>query len=95
MNICGKKRKAKIRWWAIGLLSLFLFLLSGCSKTLEVQPPMRSPWIPQNLLLPTPIPEWQGKKNEDLVIYVLELIAALNAANEDKAAIQKIVGGAE
>ena len=95
MNICGKKRKAKIRWWAIGLLSLFLFLLSGCSRPLEVQPPMRNHWIPQNLLLPTPIPEWQGKKNEDLVIYVLELITALNAANEDKAAIQKIVSEAE
>ena len=95
MNICGKKRKAKIGWWAIGLLSLFLFLLSGCSRPLAVQPPLRNHWIPQNLLLSTPIPEWQGKKNEDLVIYALELITALNAANEDKAAIQKIVGDAE
>lgn len=30
-----------------------------------------------------------------MVIYILELIAALKSANEDKAAIQKIVGDAE
>lgn len=45
------------------------------------------PALPRALLLPTPIPEWNGATIGDLVEYAQDLETALEAANADKAAL--------
>ena len=56
---------------------------AGCSAVKVIEPPA----LPRALLLPTPIPEWNGATIGDLVEYAQDLETALEAANADKAAL--------
>ncbi len=66
----------------IGAALLCLLPLAACSREKAVTRP------PDIFTNPTPMPEWEGRTNGDLVEYSLELKAALGRCNADKAAMR-------
>lgn len=51
----------------------------------------RNQSVPPILLSETPIPEFNGKTNEDLLDYILTLQYSLELCNNDKRAVHEIV----
>ncbi len=68
---------------------LFALQLTGCASKKEIVPITKLIELrtPKHLQMPTPVPEWNGTTNQDLIEYVLELKEALNMCNADKVGI--------
>lgn len=75
---------------ALGLLSLCLLPCAACSArpTIVTVPVVERLTPPPELLRETARPRWTGRTNADLVEYALDLAAALDACNADKAALR-------
>lgn len=70
-----------------GLISAFLLLsLTACAR----QPMIDAP---DSLLIDTPIPELEGRRQQDLLNWANALRCAIVEANEDKAALRALKAG--
>lgn len=74
-------------------MSLFLLLsLSACVPQWgNVRPVVQTVAIPDTLLTETPVPEFKGMLNADLVLHIRELERAVQSCNDDKASAREFV----
>lgn len=71
----------------LGLLAAFLALsLIGCASQQTRVVTIRE-YPPDSLLIPTPIPDAEGRTNSDLMTWASELRCSIIQANADKAAL--------
>lgn len=79
-----------MRRWASGMMILFLGVLPGCSRRVEVPVPLLlKREVPEHLLEATPEPLFQGTSNGDLLEWALRNREALRRCNADKQAIER------
>lgn len=79
-----------MRRWASGMMILFLGVLPGCSRRVEVPVPLLlKREVPEHLLEATPEPLFQGTSNGDLLEWALRNREALRRCNADKRAIER------
>lgn len=85
-----KKSERKVHHGATLCSLLLLLSLYGCGTKIET-PVIQEQKIPVFLVEETPVPQFNGKSNEDLLDYVFDLRYALELCNADKNTVLHIV----